>query len=119
MQRGTNNPSEYRPPILTADGTASLSQVPKDFALEWMRQNQLLPAVANKLIYISEHKDTSGAARERTGERCGMQPLIPPRTNEATGETIVDDKRWPRRRTVSSMFTGPVDETVNAEVDLA
>ncbi len=115
---GSNIPPEYRPANLVADGTAALSQIPLDFAEQWISQNALHPAVKAGLIYISKHSDATGAAREKTDVRCGMQPLSPPLVDERTGEPVGKvDARWPKKRTISTMFIGP-DAEISGSADL-
>jgi hypothetical protein len=105
-------PARYVMPPRVADGTATLTHgIPRTFAEQWFHQQAGADFVKNRLVYMSEHKDSSGEARERQAIRTGFEALEPP-VHDNQGNRIGGDARWPKRRTAAS-FLGAGDPDSN------
>lgn len=115
--RGTSVPNGQIParcvmPKLVADNSATLTHgIPRTFAEQWFLQQKDSDFVKNRLVYMAEHKDASGEARERKDVKNGFEPLSPP-IHDNNGNLIGGDPRWPKRRTPAA-FLGAGDPDLN------
>lgn len=65
-----------QPPKHQIIGGYGLTVIAKDFWDHWLKQNETLDAVKNKLLFAYEKRDTTeGKARELKGNRSNMEPL--------------------------------------------
>jgi hypothetical protein len=105
-------PARYVMPQRVADNSATLTHgIPRAFAEQWFKQQAGADFVKNRLVYMAEHKDASGEAREREAIRTGFEPLTPP-VHDNNGNLIGGDPRWPKRRTPAA-FLGAGDPDSN------
>lgn len=71
-------------PIITADGFALTSGVPKDFWDEWARQNEDSELIKNKLLF-ARATDVESVARENGKAVTGLEPTDPDNPSKRIG----------------------------------